>query len=113
MELIQGRNLQTGADAETMEGFTRLLPLACSACFLIEARTTIPGWALPTLSLIEKMPYSWISWRYFLKCGFYHCDNNSSLCQVDTQSQPVQGKRKRTAKAGEITLVVKSKCCSS
>jgi hypothetical protein len=40
-------------------------------------------------SLIEKMPYSWISWRCFLKGGSFLCDN-SSLCQVDTQNQPVQ-----------------------
>jgi hypothetical protein len=40
------------------------------------------------LSLIVKMPYSWISWRHFLKGGSFLCDN-SSLCQVDTQNQPV------------------------
>jgi hypothetical protein len=40
-------------------------------------------------SLIKKMPYSWIWWRHFLKGGSILCDN-SSLCQVDTQSQPVQ-----------------------
>ena len=39
--------------------------------------------------LIEKMPYSWISWRNSLKGGSYLCDN-SSLCQVDTQNQPIQ-----------------------
>jgi hypothetical protein len=40
------------------------------ACFLIEPRTTSPGMAPPTMGwallpglLIEKMPYSWISWR--------------------------------------------------
>jgi hypothetical protein len=40
-------------------------------------------------SLIEKMPYSWISWRHFLKGGSFLCDN-SSLYQVDTEKQPVQ-----------------------
>jgi hypothetical protein len=40
-------------------------------------------------SVIEKMPYSWISWRHFLKGGSSICDN-SSLCQADTQNQPVQ-----------------------
>jgi hypothetical protein len=40
-------------------------------------------------SLIEKMPYSWISWRNFLKGGSFFCDN-SSLCQIDPQTQPVQ-----------------------
>jgi hypothetical protein len=39
----------------------------------------------------EKMPYSWISWGHFLKGGSFLCDN-SSLCQVDTQNQPVQWK---------------------
>jgi hypothetical protein len=75
---------------------TGLLPLACSACCLIEPKTTSPGmapptlgWALPPWSLIEEMPYSWISWRHFLKGGSCLCDN-SSLCQVDTQTQPVQ-----------------------
>jgi hypothetical protein len=40
-------------------------------------------------SLIEKMPCSWFSWRHFVKGGSFLCDN-SSLCQVDTQNQPVQ-----------------------
>jgi hypothetical protein len=74
---------------------TGLLPLACSICFLIEPKTTRAGmapptmaWALPTWSLIEKMSYSWISWRHFLKGGSFLCDN-SSLHQLDTQNQPV------------------------
>jgi hypothetical protein len=47
--------------------FTGLRPLACSACSLIEPKTTSPGMATPTIgrwSLIEKMPYSWISWGF-------------------------------------------------
>jgi hypothetical protein len=54
--------------------------------------TTHHGLAGPShpQSLIEKMPYSWISWRPFLKGGSFLCDN-SSLCPVDTQNQPVQG----------------------
>jgi hypothetical protein len=74
---------------------TDLFPLACSACFLIEPRTS-PGmapptmvWALSPRSLIEKMSYSWISWRHFLKGGSFLW-NNFSLCQVDTETQPVQ-----------------------
>jgi hypothetical protein len=39
-------------------------------------------------SLIEKMPHSWISWRHFLNWSSFLCDN-SSLCQVDPQNQPV------------------------
>jgi hypothetical protein len=41
----------------------------------------------PPLWLIEKMLYSWISWRHFLNWSSSLCDN-SSLCQVDTQNQP-------------------------
>jgi hypothetical protein len=69
--------------------FTGLLPLACSACFLIEPRLPAQRWYhlqgdLPTWSLIEKMPYSWISWRHFPNWSSFLCDN-SSLCQVDTK----------------------------
>ena len=69
---------------------TGLLPLACSVCFLIEPKTTSPGMAPPTMgpppliTIIEKMPYSQIAWRHFLKGGSFLYDN-SSLCQVDTQ----------------------------
>jgi hypothetical protein len=73
---------------------TGLLPLPCSACFLIEPKTTSPGMVPPTLiqkSLIEKMLYSLISWRHFLKGGSFLCDD-SSLCQVDTQTQPGQAR---------------------
>jgi hypothetical protein len=35
------------------------------------------------------MPYSWISRSHFLNWSSFLCDN-SSLCQVDTQNQPVQ-----------------------
>jgi hypothetical protein len=57
---------------------TGLLPLACSACFLIEPKSTSPGMA----------PHTTVSWRHFLKGGSFLCDN-SSLCQVDTHNQPV------------------------
>jgi hypothetical protein len=63
-ELIQGHR-------EVL--LTDLLPLACSASFLIEPSTTIPGmvppiidWALPNQTPIKKMPYSWISWKHIL-----------------------------------------------
>jgi hypothetical protein len=64
-ELKQGRIPRAGAgDAEAMEGCCLL---ACSACFLIEPRTTSPGMAPPTMgsalphrSLLKKMLYSWI-----------------------------------------------------
>jgi hypothetical protein len=66
---------------------TGLLPLAFSACSLIEPKTyTAQGWYHPqaALTLIEKMPYSWISWRHFLNWSSLLCDN-SILCQVDTK----------------------------
>jgi hypothetical protein len=63
---------------------TGLLPLACSACSLIEPRLPAQGWshpqgALPPWSLIEKMPYSWISWRHFLNWSSFLCDNSSCV----------------------------------
>jgi len=51
---------------------TSLLSLTCSACSLIDPKTTTPGMALPTMGwvlppwlLVEKMLYSWVSWRHF------------------------------------------------
>jgi hypothetical protein len=74
---------------------TGLLPLACSACFFIEPKTTSlgmaplkMGWGLPPWPLIEKIPYSWISWKQFLKEDSFLCDN-STLCQNDTQIMSV------------------------
>jgi hypothetical protein len=69
--------------------FTGLLPLACSACSLIEPRVPAQRWHhpqgdLPPWSQIQKMPYSWISWRHFPNWSSFLC-NNSSLCQVDTK----------------------------
>lgn len=72
---------------------TDLLPLACSACCLIESRASRPGmapptmdWDLPHWSLIKKMPYSLpytlILWRHFLSWGSLLSDD-SSLCQAD------------------------------
>ena len=68
---------------------TGLLPLACSDCSLIEPRLPAQRWHnpqgdLPSWSLNEKMPYSWISWRHFPNWSSFLCDN-SSLCQVDTK----------------------------
>jgi hypothetical protein len=69
--------------------FTGLLPLACSACSLIEPRLPAQRWyhpqePFPPWSLVEEMPYSWISWRHFPNWCSFFCDN-SSLCQVDTK----------------------------
>lgn len=59
-ELRQSRNLETGAEAETMSGVppphTGLLPLACSACLLIGPRTTSPGVVPPTMALAPLIP---------------------------------------------------------
>jgi hypothetical protein len=60
-KLIQGRNLEAGADAKYHEGMllTGLLPLACLGWHHSQ-------WALPHWSLIEKIHYSCILWRHFL-----------------------------------------------
>jgi hypothetical protein len=70
--------------------------MACSACFLIEPRTTSLGMAPPTMgiphgphqSLIKKMPnklaYSLILWRQFLNRSSFFSDD-STLCQVNRQ----------------------------
>jgi hypothetical protein len=62
-KLKQGRRLEAGPDAETMDGY---YVLACSVCFLIKPKTTSPGMILPTAgraqphqSLIKKTPYGW------------------------------------------------------
>lgn len=47
----------------------------------------VPGCSLPYWSFTEKMPHSWISWKHFLNGGSFLPDD-SSLHQVDTQSQP-------------------------
>jgi hypothetical protein len=63
---------------------TGLLPLACSACSLIELRLPAQRWshpqgAFPPWSLIEEMPYSWISWRHFPNWSSFLCDNSSCV----------------------------------
>jgi hypothetical protein len=67
----------------------------CSACFFIEPRTTSPGMAPSTMGP-SPLITNWENalqpdlMRHFLKGGSFLGDN-SSLCQVDTQNQPVQG----------------------
>lgn len=75
---------------------TDLLLMACSACSLVEP--TSPGMASPTMgwalshwSLIQKMPYSWISWRHFLNWGSFLSDD-SSLCEIDTKPASASSK---------------------
>jgi hypothetical protein len=63
-ELTQGRDLGAGADAaHGGDAAYWLAPMACSACFLMDPRTTCSvmapptmGWALPHLSLRRKCP---------------------------------------------------------
>ena len=74
-ELRQGWNLETGTDAKAMEGCCLL---ACSSwlaqpVFYLEHGITslemappTVGWYLSHRSLIEKMPYSLITWRDFI-----------------------------------------------
>jgi hypothetical protein len=89
LELTQGRNL----DAEAMVGCYLLacFPWLAQLAFLKNSGLQAQGWhhaqwVLPPLTLIEKMPYSWISWRHFLKGGSFLCET-PSCCQVDTQNQ--------------------------
>jgi hypothetical protein len=67
---------------------TGLLSPDCSACFSYRTQDCQPRDDTThkpcTPSLIEKMLYSWISWRNFLTWSSFLCDN-SSLCQVGTK----------------------------
>ena len=72
---------------------TGLLSMACLVSLLRELRNTSPGmtqstmgWPLPAWSLIERMLYSWVSWRHLLSWGSF-LSGDSSLCQVGTQNQ--------------------------
>jgi hypothetical protein len=89
--------------------FTGLFPLACSACSLIEPRLPAQRWshpqgAFPPWSLIEKMPYSWISWRHFLNWSSFLCDNSSCVKLTHKTSQyrrewsKIQKKKKKKKK---------------
>ena len=49
-----------------------------------------PQWALPTWSLIEKVPLQLDVMEAFPQGRIPSLYDNSSLCQVDTQNQPVQ-----------------------
>ena len=82
---------EAGADAEATEGCSLLAYFR-----LLSYRTQYASQGMdpptrgpPTWSLIEKVPHSWISWRHFPNWHSFLCDN-SSLCQGDTQNQPVQ-----------------------
>ena len=76
---------------ELMQGHGRvliigLLPMAYSACFLRESRTTSLGLAPSTivwdLHHWSQVPYSWIWWKHFLNESSLFSDC-SSLCHID------------------------------
>ena len=78
---------------------TALLPMACSACFLIQPGTTSPWLALPTMgwafsyqSLVKKtvsrLACSQFLWRHFLSHGSV-LSEDYSLCQLDTVPLPL------------------------
>ena len=86
----KGRSWCRGHGGALLTGF---LIMACSACFLMESRTTSPGMtpltlglALPHQSLIKEMPYrsaySLILWRHFLNWDSLLSDD-FSLCHID------------------------------
>jgi hypothetical protein len=59
------RNLEVGTEAEAIDGWAfDLFLMACSACFLLDPRTTCHGrapptvgWALPHQSLVKNVPH--------------------------------------------------------
>jgi hypothetical protein len=71
-EGLQGRNLEAGAKAEAMEEECLLACsfLACSLCFLINLRTTCPGWRHPHGPLIKRIPLT-LAYRQFHRGIFF------------------------------------------
>jgi hypothetical protein len=65
-----------------------LLSLLCYRNQDSQPSDATPTMSSHTWSPTEKMSSSWISWRHFVKGDIFLCDN-PSLCQVDTQNQPV------------------------
>jgi hypothetical protein len=92
-ELQQGRNLDTDAEAMGECCFLAFSTWLCSACFLMEPRTTSPEMAPPSMGwifshelLIKKMAYRlaclMILWRrHFLNWGSL-LSVDSGTCQV-------------------------------
>jgi hypothetical protein len=71
-KLKQGRDQGAGAAAEDMEGCCLL---ACSACFLVEPRTTSPGVVPATVGcppppVPYRLLYSPIFWKHFSQWRF-------------------------------------------
>ena len=94
----------------SLEGMllTGLLTMVCSACSLIEPRTTSWSMAPPTVTcpnphqpLIKKMPYSQVWWRHFLNWDSLF----SSSCQVDLKLVSTSSSRSGvTATSKDINL---------
>ena len=77
---------KAGADAEAMERCSLLacFPWLAQPALRTELRLPAQRWhhpqgALSPWSLIEKMPYSWISWRHFPNWSSFLCDNSSCV----------------------------------
>jgi hypothetical protein len=86
---------EAGADAEAMDRYYLLacFPWLVQLAFICNPRLPSQRYyhlqgALPAWSLIEKMPFSWISWRHFFTWSSFLCDNYS--CIKLTQNQPAQ-----------------------
>jgi hypothetical protein len=101
-ELKQGWNLEAGADAEAVE---RCCLLACSACFLIELRTTSPGMAPPQwadASLLTGFPtaqsYGGISSVEAPSLLM------ASLCQIDVTLTSTQKQKGLQKVQGQLVL---------
>ena len=90
-EGAQGRNLETGIDAEPMKEpiIPAYSPTACSSCFLVQPRATVPEVALPTMAgpshinhQLRECPIDLpIGWKHFLNGGPLFPDD-PSLCQA-------------------------------
>ena len=83
-----GRSWCRGHRAVLLKGLLTLL------CYRTQDHQTRDGTLLcglgpPPLITVEKMSYSWISWKHFLNGGSFLPDD-SNLCQIDIQNQPGQ-----------------------
>ncbi len=83
---------------------------------LLSYRTRLPAqrWFHPQgafrpWSLIEKMPYSWISWRHFLNWRSFLCDNSSYVKLTQTSQYTEDESWKGPCSRRSVASVV---CCS-
>jgi hypothetical protein len=52
---------------------------------------------------MEKILYTWMSWRHFLNSGSFLCDD-TSFCHSDTQNKPVHGRKEEQKGQDKNTL---------